>query len=227
MKPLLYIIIVGISVIYADSTWAQNNAIFSGGNADGFASITIGSTGSEVPLPIELLSFTAKCRNESIILKWSTASETNNDYFTLERSKDGIKWEHVGYVKGVGNSSMTTHYIFTDENSYKNLSYYRLKQTDFDGKFKYVRITDVENCLANTVHIDIYPNPSNGIFTITSNIIIKSVQISNLLGELVYQRPNLNEPDLTIDISASPKGIYLVEIADNDHVLHKQMINLW
>src|SRR5688572_2890196 len=99
MKALLRIMII-INVLCAEKIYSQNNAIFGGGSSDGFAVATVGSSGSEVPLPIQLLSFTGKCEDKNIVLEWSTASVTNNDYFTLERSKDAILWKNVCHVKG-------------------------------------------------------------------------------------------------------------------------------
>ena len=89
------------------------------------------------PLPIELLSFEAICNNNSVNLLWSTASEKNNDYFTIERSSDGITFQTVLTVKGAGNSNQVINYSAIDEKPIDGIAYYRLKQTDYDGKFEY------------------------------------------------------------------------------------------
>jgi hypothetical protein len=87
--------------------------------------------------PIDLLSFESKVHPEYIELNWVTATELNNDFFTLERSSDLYSWEIVGYVQGAGTTSEVQNYNFRDYSPREGISYYRLKQTDFDGQFEY------------------------------------------------------------------------------------------
>jgi hypothetical protein len=89
------------------------------------------------PLPIELLSFSAKAEGESVLVRWETATETNNDFFTIERSNDVKNWVVIGYVDGAGNSNRPLSYRFTDNQPLEGISYYRLRQTDYDGKYEY------------------------------------------------------------------------------------------
>jgi hypothetical protein len=98
-----------------------------------------------VHLPIELLYFKGSEYNSDNILHWSTASENNNDYFTIEKTKDGIDWEVVNREHGAGNSSNQLYYSSADENIESIINYYRLKQTDYDGKFKYSEIISIDN----------------------------------------------------------------------------------
>jgi hypothetical protein len=88
-------------------------------------------------LPIELISYSPEVKPDRINLNWTTGSEINNDYFTIERSRDLYGWEVMGFVEGAGNSSVPIDYSFSDLNPLDGLAYYRLKQTDFDGAFKY------------------------------------------------------------------------------------------
>ncbi len=106
------------------------------GITSGFSDWGIGG-GINNPLPIELLSFTAKYQDGKVLLKWATGSEINNDFFTLERSHDAVNAEAIGFVEGAGNSSQTLHYNFVDHDPLPGISYYRLKQTDYDGSFEY------------------------------------------------------------------------------------------
>jgi hypothetical protein len=98
---------------------------------------------SNTPLPVELLAFNTSCLGDKIKLTWSTASETNNDYFSIDRSKDNYNWEFVTTVNGNGNSNSVIDYSAFDISPYTNTlqgtepTYYRLKQVDFDGKFEY------------------------------------------------------------------------------------------
>ena len=89
------------------------------------------------PLPIDLLDFSAKAGDAGVSLKWITATEINNNYFTIQRSIDGSNWEIINYVQGAGNSNHIITYTWDDMNPVKGISYYRLKQTDFDGQYEY------------------------------------------------------------------------------------------
>lgn len=112
-------------------------------------------------LPIELLSFDAIQSGNIVETFWTTASEFNNDYFTLERSENGTDFKKVAIIDGAGSSNNTIEYFETDYHPYKGISYYRLKQTDFNGKNTFSQIVMV-NYLFNKNSIRIYPNPSNG-----------------------------------------------------------------
>jgi len=109
------------------------------------------------PLPIELISFEGEAEDGNVVLKWITASETNNDYFTIEKSRDAFTYEVVTTVEGAGNSNTIQRYSATDINANHGVSYYRLKQTDFDGKYKYSNIIAVQNSKIGKIRI--YPNP--------------------------------------------------------------------
>ena len=97
------------------------------------------------PLPIELLYFNGYFNQDKNILSWSTLSEKNNDYFTLEKSNNGSDWEIITIEAGAGNSSTKLYYSLFDYNVDKVINYYRLKQTDYDGKFKYSDIISIDN----------------------------------------------------------------------------------
>lgn len=99
------------------------------------------------PLPIELLFFDAQLVQPGMYVRcdWSTASEINNDYFSVEKSNDGIFFNQIGTIKGAGTSATTQNYSFYDYEPFSPVSYYRLKQVDYDGQFTYspVRAVDV------------------------------------------------------------------------------------
>ncbi len=112
--------------------------------------------------PVELIDFTASVVNEKVILKWITASEINNDYFTIEKSKNGKDWIRVEEVKGNGNSTTNRYYSCFDHDPFSGVSFYRLKQTDFDGTFKYSPAVAVN--FKGSPAVRIYPNPSHNQF---------------------------------------------------------------
>lgn len=120
-----------------------------------------------VLLPVELLDFTAQYseENNAVDLTWSTATETNNSYFTIERSADGLNFNTVTTVKGAGNSSTTKNYTAVDPSPYNGTSYYRLEQTDYDGHS--VDYNPVAVKVINSNLISVYPNPAGSLLNVT------------------------------------------------------------
>ncbi len=115
-------------------------------------------------LPITLSYFKVTEEQGRVIISWTTDMEENNDYFSIERSADGKTFEQAATVAGAGNSTSKLVYSYTDSKALPGTSYYRLKQTDYDGKFTYSRIESVSRSasgmFANTLNIEIVaPNP--------------------------------------------------------------------
>lgn len=98
-----------------------------------------------IALPIVLISFEGVKAGDENILTWSTITEINNDYFTIEKTEDGETFEIVGILNGSGSSSILNEYRIVDYNVQKRINYYRLKQTDFDGKYTYTDLISIEN----------------------------------------------------------------------------------
>lgn len=98
------------------------------------------------PLPIEIIYFDASCQDDDVLIKWGTATETNNDYFTVERSYDGINFEAVATVNGAGTSTTNRSYSIVDHNYTSERGYYRLKQTDFNGLSTYSPLISIGSC---------------------------------------------------------------------------------
>jgi hypothetical protein len=117
---------------------------------------TLGSTEAYV-LPIELISFEVFNEENQVVLTWITASESNNSFFTIERSTDGLNYEALGYLDGAGNSTSQKVYQFMDQRPSRGLNYYRVKQTDFNGQFSY---TDIKSVFyEQSTATKFYPNP--------------------------------------------------------------------
>ncbi|MEM9328202.1 MAG: T9SS type A sorting domain-containing protein, partial [Bacteroidota bacterium] len=121
------------------------------------------ATGAGALLPIELLEFKARVEDQTAVLNWSTASELDNDYFTIERSYDWENFEAIGTLEGAGNSEQILHYQFVDRDPLPGVSYYRLKQTDFDGGFTYSNLVmlEYEVSTVSETQISVYPNPTS------------------------------------------------------------------
>ena len=168
------------------------------------------------PLPIELLSFTAVLNaNKKVDLNWSTATETNNDFFTVEKTKDGDTFEQVAIVDGAGNSSVTLYYTSLDPNPYQGKSYYRLKQTDFNGEYKYSHLVEVdmegnihiaENVFNNQdVKIQINTKEVNEPFQLT----LFSSTGQRVYGQLINPQGNIVSVDLSQKLAP---GVYLISM---------------
>lgn len=121
-----------------------------------------------IPLPVELVYFTATVRNNQAHLEWLTASELDNDRFEIERSLDARSFEKVGTVKGKGTTSLETKYQFTDRTPVQGTVYYRLKQVDTDGQFAYSNVIAVNaKGLARELATQAYPNPFQDVIKVT------------------------------------------------------------
>lgn len=106
---------------------------------------TVFSWNYVLSLPVELMKFSGSYSNNQVVLSWTTASETNNDYFMVEKSTNAIDFADIAKIKGAGNSNEIQDYTYLDANSNKGTTYYRLKQVDFDGKYSYSPIVTVVN----------------------------------------------------------------------------------
>jgi len=170
------------------------------------------------PMPIELLSFTAKLKNNKIDLNWATATETNNHYFTIEKSKDALSFEEVSQVNGAENSTQILNYSVIDTNPYGGVSYYRLKQTDNNGDFKYFQIVPVENKIAEIIISNIHPNPTttgNFSFDIYSpNKSTLRIQLIDNVGRSIFdntQSMNGNQTKINIETTSITSGVYILK----------------
>ncbi|GIV45171.1 MAG: hypothetical protein KatS3mg035_2294 [Bacteroidia bacterium] len=168
------------------------------------------------PLPIELIYFKAEVTDNNYVrLIWETATELNNDYFTVERSKNGFDFEQVLTQKGAGNSNHSIKYTAYDYSPYEGISYYRLKQTDFDGKYKYSQIVAVNFDKLKDVKALIYPNPAE--YQITIEGLESELQDINIYNSLWQDITNLttkteiSRTKVIIDISDLSKGIYFIK----------------
>ena len=200
-------------------------------NANNFhlASTNAGSS----PLPIELVSFSAQLKNDIVEINWKTASEMNNDYFTIERAIDIEHFEQILSHDGQGTSKELNHYKVMDSSPLYGRSYYRLKQTDFDGKFTYsdVRMIDYEGPAFAT--LTAFPNPVNtATFTLKIEGLKEAsdvpVQILNLQGQKVFETVvNIRTPGIiTMEISRDnfpSSGLYIIK-AGNTLYLTKKIV---
>ncbi len=157
-----------------------------------------------VVLGVELSEFTGKSEKNGNQLAWATASETNNLGFEIQSSSDGYSWVSVGFVKGNGASNELKKYDFFDKNTAK-LVYYRLKQTDFEGKEAFSPVVSLVRSNGKS-KISVYPNPTSGRLQIEGEYV--SASIFNNIGQLVLAENNVRE----LDVSSLQTGVYFVKI---------------
>lgn len=172
--------------------------------------------GPNCSLPIELLYFDAILIDDNYVkLEWTTLGEINNDFFTIERSKDLEIFQPISIVNGSGNSNQQLHYLDFDFEPLTGISYYRLKQTDFDGKYSYSGIKAI-NIVANT-NASIYTRSNDELIVHQNSIEGEKTryQIVDLLGRVlikgeIYQKRKI------IDISTLSVGMYIILLEEQD-----------
>ena len=198
----------------------------------------MGSTSS--PLPIEIVSFTANCLSPSggVSVNWTTASETNNNYFVLEKSDDAINWDSIATITGAGNSNTNINYSYTDHSLLSPSGggvgggYYLLKQVDYDGNFTYSDTIHV-NCQEHEIEIiNIYPNPAHNYFIYT----ICSTQDREIMASVIdvigrilirkqeYVNAGINHCSLDVSTLASEVYYFKIETLDGLSKDSKQIL---
>lgn len=189
----------------------------------------------ESTLPTNLLDFSVGFFNKnSSLLTWSTSSEINSDYFNIERSPDGNKWETIGKVDAAGNSNRQNNYKFLDENlkldREENIFYYRLKMVDIDGIYKYSEIRNI--LFTNDKNkIIAFPNPTKEVLNLDlSGMELSRGDISIIIfdeaGRNVLLRKNVNNSLHTIELKDLPAGNYNVVVKQNEDIYLNKIVKI-
>lgn len=175
------------------------------------------------PLPVELIGFNVSVFGTKNVIKWTTLSEKDNDYFLVQRSKDGTIWETLKLVKGQGNSTSAISYHYNDEKPVAGISYYRLKQVDTDGNFKYSDLQIIDRKTLNGYRV--YPQPATDEIRITSEIgETSSLEIVDLLGKKSEASYKVINGEYVIDLSGFEAGIYMLNIYNGQEVISEKII---
>ncbi len=214
----------------------QVNASTNTLSAEGINSFGIFSGGNNIegakPLPVALLAFQAKATPQGgAYLTWSTASERNNHYFTVERSVDAEQWSGIAQVAGSSNSNDLKTYSFTDTYPLYGQSYYRLKQVDYDGRFAYSPIAAFYTDTHTPFQVKMGPNPVSvaeafrlEVLTDTPDIQVR-LEVCDILGKPVYQQsfvPAHGLPEVSLPTSLH-RGIYMVTVRQGYHVSQQKL----
>lgn len=183
-------------------------------------------------LPIELLSFSISKKGESVDIKWSTASEENNAYYSIERSINGVDFETIALIDGAGTSQGANNYQFIDISPLSGISYYRIKQTDFSGEFSYSSIESIVMKLVEELKFAIMPNPINNggdlklEIDFPKNVRSAVMSVFDKQGKVLFQKPLIVENRLHFyNTSSLNSGIYFIRIqVDNHKAITKRLI---
>jgi hypothetical protein len=187
------------------------------GNSGANCSYSIAMT-NVVPLPIELINIGGKAEEKSNRLFWSTATEKDNAYFTIEKSPDGINFNVLSKVNGAGTSYTRIDYEYVDDHPYEGITYYQLSQTDYDGTTKKLGIIAVDN-KSKVKDIEFVPNPvsENGILKIpTYKEEDISISIEDITGKIIESKNITIEPGTNafeVNFSSLEKGMYFIHIS--------------
>lgn len=179
-------------------------------------------------LPVELLDFTAQANGSEVNTAWTTASELNNDFFTLERSADGIDFSSIATIDGAGNSNQELHYNYIDKEPIDGTSYYRLRQTDYDGHSTLSALRTIN--IGNSGHISVYPNPVTDELNISfsaSADMNALVSINSMMGQsLMNNSFQLKEGNNTLHLQLThlPKGIYILLVKTPNQTYQTKLI---
>jgi len=211
---------------------SANASSVTSGLFNAFCNISLASDCSCNALPISLTKFNVQKKNDDVAISWETASETNNDYFTLERSTDGKIWESIFTCKGAENSTEINIYSFIDKDVETGILYYRLKQTDFNGDYIYSDVRSIR--ISNSdLEFTVYPNPTNYY---NVNIVVSGkkdekiiLEVSDNIGKVIYNgevslnnstTKNINLADYCI---LHPGIFYTITVISNGKTISKKV----
>lgn len=226
----------------APTTWTD---IGGTANANGIGNITSGSfnsfskfalgnrSGGINPLPVELLYFNVEQNNKQVNIDWSTTSEINNDFFTIQRSENGSVFSDLARVNGAGNSVKVCNYNAIDDSPLPGISYYRLKQTDFNGKSSYSSIATVD--FNNNVPLAIYTYPNIASSISDVSIIIEGnknetveMSLTDIVGkQIISKKLVLDGGNATTQLNEYtelPSGNYFIIIQGNNRYASKRIV---
>lgn len=207
-------------------TWSNGPDVSRPNFLPSYISQTIGlgnisMTSGMCPMPVNLVSFKGQTKDKSNVLTWETGWESKNEGFEIHRSLDAKNFSKIGFVAGNNTTDGTSNYDFTDKEVFEGVTYYYLlKQKDFDGTFNLSKIISLKS-LAKVNHsgLHVYPNPSNGEFSLQLSDLEKtSVNLYNVLGIEVPFNTIMNEKN---ELTISPKslldpGMYIVQVQQKD-----------
>lgn len=181
-----------------------------------------GGTGCNSVLPIELLNFYGEHKGDYNQLYWTTSTEINNDFFTIEKSNDAQSFEPIGTVNGAGNSSAEISYKFEDKELFNTVNYYRLKQTDFNGEYSYSKLIVIKG---KEQKINIFPNPVIDILSIENQGDEDfKIELYNGSGEKILDNNIKGSKAKKLNLKRFSAGIYHLKLHNESSIKYKKII---
>ncbi|HZG01705.1 MAG TPA: T9SS type A sorting domain-containing protein, partial [Chitinophagales bacterium] len=176
-------------------------------------------------LPVELTLFTATVSNDDVLLNWRTESELNNHYFDVQRSADGFHFESIGSLEGHGTSVTAHNYNFTDAEPFAGVSYYRLRQVDFDGThaFSPVRAVTIHGALAGP-SLSVWPAAGGNALLIKNASAGAAIALVDITGRVLINAVSTGG-DVEISMAGYAVGVYFVRAVATDDTAQTKKIN--
>jgi len=180
-------------------------------------------------LPVELLFFEAFVKDKSVDLFWATATELNALEYVVEKTSNGKDFSEVGRVKAAGNSSVTLNYKLRDPEPDPGLSFYRLKQIDYNGEYTYSKLVATK-FIDRDIKYSIFPNPAQGqasLKFVSDTDSQHEIKIFDLKGDIILEKVCMAEKGLnfkTLDISELKQGYYTVQVLSGSHINYLKLI---
>ncbi|MEZ4830205.1 MAG: PKD domain-containing protein [Bacteroidia bacterium] len=216
--PMTTDIFVGIAVTSHDDNLVTTSIV---------ENVTFTTEGTS-SFPVELLHFDGRPVGETVLLEWATASELNNAYFTVEKSLDGVIYEVLDHVQGMGVSQQMVDYQLVDSEPNKGKTYYRLKQTDFDGTFQYMGTVEIFFDSEFKPAVSVYPNPT---YDHNLNLHFQGLETKDILRVVLMDAAGrqvwvAKEPAKSMEVTlplSIPKGMYIMMVEYNDGVAGQRL----
>lgn len=186
------------------------------------ASNTASTDCSIVLLPVELSEFDGIAVGDEVQLNWTTVSERDNDFFIVERSSDAKNWTSFAMIEGAGTSNSINNYSVTDENPKGNITYYRLKQFDFDGSVTIHDIISVSRNASGDVRM--YPNPAKDQVKITASEEISHIDLISVSGTIAKSIDVFGSTETNVNLSDVANGVYLATIYTQNERIVKRLV---
>jgi hypothetical protein len=182
-----------------------------------------------ISLPVSWLSLTAKKSGKANLVEWVTASEKNNNYFTVERSTDALQFSPIGMLPALGNSSMQMNYSKTDETPPEGISYYRIRQTDVNGRSSYSKIVSLSRQGSDLELVNVFYNEEQGMLEVSltcADQCVTNIELYDMRGTNVYvssENAAMRNKILIPAFNLS-KGVYLLKLSVGDQIITKKVI---
>lgn len=176
-------------------------------------------------LPVELSHFESKCDSNGVKLNWKIASETTNNYYSIQKSDDGERWIELSKINSQSSESGETNYSYVDLSKSSDIFYYQLVQFDVNGEAKILSQIMVD-CKYTENECLLFPNPTNNQFKIvvTPNVNINQIIIYDIYGNRIRKYENIMVENFEITMNNISPGSYIVEIATDKNKYLKKLI---